>query len=199
MSAKCSGSALSRLENRRRKPYTHTGREERRPCRRRKCQSRVRSCPGRSTSLQGRRFAISYNSACLTSANRKKRRTAFGVVDVVCRKERQDSEPQTSTRYTLESLTRLRHGFGRGQREAKPSSLHHFQLSGSELRQMRMQNSVAEMNWCHSWTCSSSPLLFGVIRSARRNHPSHQRAQAGGGVLPSWTYVKALVRTTAPT
>lgn len=45
-------------------------------------------------------------------------------------------------------------------REVELSSLHHFQLSGSELRQMRMQNSVAEMNWCHSWTCSSSPLLF---------------------------------------
>ena len=50
--------------------------------------------------------------------------------------------------------------------DEEEDALHHFHASGSAGLQMRMQNSVSEMNECHSLTCWRLPLR---ARSASRS------------------------------
>lgn len=52
------------------------------------------------------------------------------------------------------------------EKEEEEDALHHFHASGSAGLQMRMQNSVSEMNECHSLTCWRLPLR---ARSASRS------------------------------
>lgn len=71
---------------------------------------------------------------------------------------------------------------GRSEGSGGRDALHHFQLSGSSFRQIRMQNLFAPMNWCHSLTCSSLPLRSECISGRGVEDHAVGRVNARKGV-----------------